>query len=222
MLAADLIDPMIPALKPGDTVADALDWMQEHHLTQLTVADVSQYLGVVSEDLLLNLPDDQRPIGDVMRLAENVVAFEGQHLLELIALVNEHRLDVLAVLNEAGEFMGTVSTTELLRQFARDLGIQEAGAILVLALDESDYSMAEISRLVESNNVKIMSSFYTSAAYGMADHSRLTLKLNRRDITPVVSTLERFGYTIDAAFASAPIDSFDQERLDALMRFLNT
>jgi acetoin utilization protein AcuB len=222
MLAAELIDPMLPALKPTDTVADALDWMQEHHLTQLVVADGNQYMGIVTEDLLLNLPDDQRPIDEVMRLAEGVAAHENQHMLELIALVNEHRLDVLAVLNEAGEFMGTASATELLRQFARDLGIQENGAILVLALDEHDYSLTEISRLVESNNVKITSSYYTSAAYGMADHSRLTLKLNRRDVTAVVSTLERFGYTIDAAFASAPIDSFDRERLDALMRYLNT
>jgi acetoin utilization protein AcuB len=222
MLAAELIDPMLPALKPTDTVADALDWMQEHHLNQLVVADGGLYMGIVSEDLLLNLPDDQRPIDEVMRLAESIAAHENQHMLELIALVSEHRLDVLAVLNEAGEFMGTASTTELLRQFARDLGIQENGAILVLALDEHDYSLTEISRLVESNNMKITSSYYTSAAYGMADHSRLTLKLNRRDITAVVSTLERFGYTIDAAFASVPIDSFDRDRLDALMRYLNT
>lgn len=222
MLAAELIDPMIPALKPGDTVADALDWMQEHHLTQLAVVDINQYLGIISEDLLLNLPDDQRPIADVMRLAEGVFVLENQHLLEMIAQINEHRLDVLAVLNTASEFMGTASAAELLRQFARDLAIQEAGAILVLALDEQDYSMAEISRLVESNNVKIVSSYYSSAAYGMVDKSRLTLKLNRRDITAVVSTLERFGYTIDAAFASAPIDSIDQERLDALLRYLNT
>lgn len=222
MLAAELIDPMIPALKPGDTVADALDWMQEHHLTQLAVVDINQYMGIVSEDLLLNLPDDQRPIADVMRLAEGVFVLENQHLLEMIAQINEHRLDVLAVLNAANEFIGTASASELLRQFARDLAIQEAGAILVLALDEQDYSMAEISRLVESNNVKIVSSYYSSAAYGMVDKSRLTLKLNRRDITAVVSTLERFGYTIDAAFASAPIDSIDQERLDALLRYLNT
>lgn len=222
MLAAELIDPMIPALKPGDSVAEALDWMQDHHLTQLAVVDGSQYLGVVSEDLLLNLPDDDRPISDVMRLAENVSASEGQHLLELIALTTEHRLDVLAIMNLGNEFMGSVGTTDLLRQFSRELGIQESGAILVIALDEHDYSMSEISRLVETNNVKIISSYYSSPAYGLTDRARLTLKLNRRDITSVVSTLERFGYTIDAAFASAPIDSLDQERLSALMRFLNT
>ncbi len=222
MLAVELIDPMIPALKPGDSVAEALDWMQEHHLTQLAVVDNSQYLGVVSEDLLLNIPDDERPISDVMRLAETVFASESQHLLELIALTTEHRLDVLAILNEGNDFMGCVGTTDLLRQFSRELGIQESGAILVLALDEHDYSMSEISRLIETNNVKIISSYYSSPAYGLTERARLTLKLNQRDITSAVSTLERFGYTIDAAFASAPIDSLDQERLNALMRFLNT
>lgn len=222
MLAVELIDPMIPALKPGDSVAEALDWMQEHHLTQLAVVDSSQYLGVVSEDLLLNIPDDERPISNVMRLAETIFASENQHLLELIALTTEHRLDVLAIINEGNEFMGCVGTTDLLRQFSREIGIQESGAILVLALDEHDYSMSEISRLIETNNVKIISSYYSSPAYGLTERARLTLKLNQRDITSAVSTLERFGYTIDAAFASAPIDSLDQERLNALMRFLNT
>ncbi|MEZ0538588.1 CBS domain-containing protein [Fibrella arboris] len=213
---------MIPALKPGDSVAEALDWMQEQHLTQLTVVDNSQYLGIVSEDLLLNIPDDERPISEVMRLAEKVFATENQHLLELIALTTEHRLDVLAIVNEENECIGSVGTTDLLRQFSRELGIQESGAILVLALDEHDYSMAEISRLIETNNVKIISSYYSSPGYGLTERARLTLKLNRREITSVVSTLERFGYTIDAAFASTPIDSLDQERLNALMRFLNT
>ena len=222
MQAADLIDPMIPALKPGDSVAEALEWMQEHHLVQLPVVENSQYMGVVSEDLLLNLPDDDRPISDVMRLAETVVATENQHLLELIALTTEHRLDVLAIVGEGNEFMGSVGTTDLLRQFSRELGIQESGAILVLALDEHDYSMSEISRLVETNNVKIISSYYSSPSYGLTERAKLTLKLNRRDITSVVATLERFGYTIDAAFASTPIDNLDQDRLNALMRFLNT
>ncbi len=222
MLAAELIDPMIPALKPGDTVAEALDWMQEHHLTQLPVVEATQYMGVVSEDLLLDLPDDERPVGDVLRLAEAVAAREDQHLLEMIALTTTHRLDVLAVLNEANEFVGSVGTTDLLRQFSREIGLQETGAILVLSLDEHDYSMAEVSRLVESNNLKIISSYYSSPVYGLTDRAKLTLKLNRRDISALVSTLERFGYTIDSAFASNPIGSQDQERLGALMRFLNT
>ncbi|RIV25497.1 CBS domain-containing protein [Fibrisoma montanum] len=222
MLAAELIDPMLPALKPTDSVGQALDWMQEHRIGQLALIDQSEYRGVVSEELLMDVPDDEQLLSEVMRLFEQVYVYETQHLLEVLNLLIENRLEVVAVLNEGREFMGTISASELLKQFAQELGVQETGAILILSINERDYSMAEISRLIESNNVKIISSYYSSAAYGMPDKSRLTLKLNRRDITPVVSTLERFGYQIEAAFANVPVESIDQERLDLLLRYLNT
>lgn len=222
MLAAELIDPMLPALKPTDSVGQALDWMQEHRIGQLVLIDQGDYLGVVSEELLLDVPDSDRPLSNVMRLFEQTYVYEGQHLYEIMGLIVQNRMEVVAVMTEGREFAGTISAVELLKQFAQDLGVQEAGAIIMLSISERDYSMAEISRLVESNHVKIISSYFSSAAYGMPDRSRLTLKLNRRDITPVISTLERFGYQIEAAFANAPVESIDQERLDSLLRYLNT
>lgn len=222
MLAAELIDPMLPALKSTDSVGQALDWMQEHHVGQLVLTDQADYRGVISEELLMDVSDDERPLSDVMRLFEETYVFENQHLFEILGLVLQNRMDVVAVLNENREFSGTISANELMKQFSHELGVQEAGAILILNLNERDYSMTEISRLIESNNVKIISSYFSSAAYGMPDRSRLTLKLNRREITPIISTLERFGYQIEAAFANAPVESIDQERLDSLLRYLDT
>ncbi|MBD2753574.1 CBS domain-containing protein [Spirosoma validum] len=222
MLAAELIDPMLPALKPTDSIGQALDWMQEHRVGQLVLTDQGEYRGVVSEELLLDAGDDERPVGEVMRLFEQTYVLDEQHLFEVLGLVIQHQMEIVAVISEDREFSGTISVTELLKQFAHELGVQEGGAILILNMNERDYSMSEISRLIESNNVKIISSYFSSAAYGMPDRSRLTLKLNRRDITPVISTLERFGYQIEAAFANTPIESIDQERLDSLLRYLNT
>lgn len=222
MLAAELIDPMLPALKPTDSVGQALDWMQEHRVGQLVLTDQNEYRGVVSEELLLDVSDDVRPVGEVLRLFEQTYVLEEQHLFEVLALVVQHQMEIVAVIGEDREFVGTISVTELLKQFAQELGVQEGGAILIMNMNERDYSMAEISRLIESNHVKIISSYFSSAAYGMPDRSRLTLKLNRRDITPVISTLERFGYQIEASFANTPIESIDQDRLDSLLRYLNT
>ena len=222
MLAAELLDPMLPALKPSDTVGQALAWMEEHHVGQLVLTDQDEYRGIVSEELLMDIADDERLLVDVMRLFEQVYAQENQHLFEVLGLVIQNQMQVIAVINEEREFTGTISVSELLKQFAMELGVQESGALLILSLNERDYSLTEISRLIESNNVKIISSYYSSAAYGMPDRSRLTLKLNRRDITSVISTLERFGYHIEAAFANAPVESIDQERLDSLLRYLNT
>lgn len=222
MLASELIDPMLPSLKPTDRVGQAMDWMQEHRVGQLVLTDQGEYRGVISEELLMDVGDDERSLSDVMRLFEQTFVYEDQHLYEIIGLILQNRMEVVAVLSEDKEFSGTISTSELLKQFAQELGVQEQGAILILNINERDYSLSEISRLVESNNVKVISSYFSSAAYGMPDRSRLTLKLNRRDITPVISTLERFGYRIEAAFANAPVESIDQERLDSLLRFLNT
>jgi len=222
MLAAELIDPMLPALKPTDLVGQALVWMEEHRVGQLILTDQGDYRGIVSEELLMDVADDERPLRDVMSLFEQIFVNEDQHLLEVLGLAIQHQMQVIAVIGEGREFSGTISVNELLKKFAQDLGLQEVGAILILNMNERDYSMAEISRLIESNNVKIISSYFSSAAFGMPDRSRLTLKLNRRDITPVISTLERFGYRIEAAFANAPVESIDQERLDLLLRYLNT
>lgn len=222
MLAAELIDPMLPVLKPSDSVGQALDWMQEHRVGQLVLMGQGEYRGIVSEDLLLDVADDEQPLSEVMRLFEQTFVLEDQHLFEVLSVVTKQQMEVVAVLTEGREFVGTISVNELLKHFAQELGVQDAGAILILNLNERDYSLSEISRLVESNNVKIISSIFSSAAYGMPDRSRLTLKLNRRDITPVISTLERFGYQIEAAFANAPVESIDQERLDSLLRYLNT
>ena len=49
MLAAELIDPMLPALKPTDSVGQALDWMQEHRIGQLVLIDQTEYRGIISE-----------------------------------------------------------------------------------------------------------------------------------------------------------------------------
>jgi acetoin utilization protein AcuB len=222
MLAAELIDPMLPSLKPTDSVGQALEWMEEHRVGQLVLTDQGDYRGIVSEELLLDVADDERPLGDVMRLFEKTYVQEDQHLFEVLGLVIQHHMEVVAVTSEERIFSGTISVNELLKQFAQELGVQEVGAILILNMNERDYSLSEISRLVESNNVKIVSSFFSSAAYGQPDRSRLTLKLNRRDITRVISTLERFGYHIEAAFANAPVENIDQDRLDSLLRYLNT
>lgn len=222
MVAAELIDPMLPVLKPTDTVGEALDWMQEYRLNQLVLADEGTYLGLLTEEVLMDAADTDQTVGDVMHLYEQVYVYENQHLFELLSLSIEHRLDVLAVLNEGREVIGTVAVPGLIKQFATELGVQEPGAVLILQISERDYSLTEISRLVESNGLKIISSYFSGADYGNHNRSRLTLKLNRREVGPVVSTLERFGYPVETAYAHNPIENTDQNRLDSLLRYLNT
>lgn len=223
MLAATLLNPMLPTLKLTDSVGTALAWMDEYHTPQLAVAEEGVYRGLVSENLLLDLPDDSVTLTDIIRQHQDVYANQDQHVYELLRLANQYRLKVIPIVDEEGLLTGTVLVNDLLENFADTLGVQELGAVLVLKVAERDYSLSELSRLIESNGTKIISSYYTSSAtYGNPDDARLTLKLNRTDINPVIATLERYGYTIEEAHANDPVESIDQERFDMLLRYLAT
>jgi acetoin utilization protein AcuB len=223
MLAASLINPMIPTLKLTDQVSTALDWMNDYDTQQLVVAEDDVYKGVVSESILLDSINDAAPLSEIIRQHQDVFATSDQHVYELLRLVNQYGLRVLPVVNEEGLLEGTIVVGELLERFADELGIQERGAVLVLKIAERDYSLSEVSRLIESNGTKVLSSYYSSSAtYENPDDARLTLKLNRTNINPIVATLERFGYVIEEAHANDPVESIDQERLDMLLRYLAT
>lgn len=225
MIADELLNPLLPTLKPTDSAGKALDWMEEFRTSQLAVVESGQYRGLVNEENLLET-DDATPIDDVQPQYATVFAHDTQHLFEVLQLAQVYHLDVVPVLDEDRHFAGSITRNDLLSRFAEQLGTQEVGAVLVLTVDERDYSMAEISRLIESNETKIVSSYFgahpTDDALGLAEvGGRLTLKLNRRDVAPVVATLERFGYTVEAAFANDPLENPDRERLDALFRYLD-
>ena len=223
MLAATLLNPMLPTLKPADSVSTALVWMGEYQAQQLVVAEDGAYRGIVSEDLLLEVPDDTAPLADIIRQHQDVYANEDQHVYELLRLANQYRLKVIPVVNEDGHLAGTIRVSDLLERFADTLGVQELGAVLVLKVAERDYSLSELSRLIESNGTKIISSYYaTSPAYATPGDARLTLKLNRTNINPIIATLERYGYAIEEAHANDPVESIDQERFDMLLRYLAT
>lgn len=221
MIADELINHTLPTLKPEDSAAQALDWMQEFRVGQLALVDDTDYKGLIDETVLLDFPNDDIAVEHVQPQHAEAFVYHSQHLLEALQLAQAQQLDVVPVLDNERQFAGTIPTNDLLKKFGELLGLQETGAVMVLNLDERDYSLAEISRLVESNDVKIVSSYFTSASPTQEAPSTLTLKLNRREITSVVATLERYGYDIEAIYANEPIENPDQERLGMLFRYLN-
>ena len=98
--------------------------------------------------------------------------------------------------------------------------VQAPGAILVLSMEARDYSLSEISRLIESENAKILGSTISEDSLDPAK-LKLTLKINKTDLSHIVATLERFNYKIIARFQEPKVFDNSQERIDILMKYLN-
>ena len=62
MLTADLINNSIPRLQLQDTVSKSLQLLADYRLTHLPVAAEEKYLGLISEDDLLDTDDPKQTI----------------------------------------------------------------------------------------------------------------------------------------------------------------
>ena len=96
--------------------------------------------------------------------------------------------------------------------------IKENGAILVLEINQVDYSLAQIAQIVESNNARILSSYIMSSP----DSTKLevTLKINKTELTSIIRTFERYDYVISASFQKSQFYDDIQDRFDSLLNFL--
>ncbi|NBP68126.1 MAG: hypothetical protein EBU52_05230 [Cytophagia bacterium] len=80
--------------------------------------------------------------------------------------------------------------------------------------------MANISRLIEENNAKILSSLVKEDPIENS-RLRLILKINQTDLSRTVATLERFGYRVIGRYQEQQQEPANKERIDMLLRYLD-
>ncbi|WP_338812764.1 CBS domain-containing protein [Bernardetia sp. Wsw4-3y2] len=220
MVAADLINEMIPPLKSQDSVKKALNWMDAFRITQLPIVENNVYKGIITEDMLYEINNPDATIDAIEPLYEDVFVGEDQHFYDVMRLATDHNLRIIAVVDLSNIFVGVITVRDTLAAFARTFANQSAGAILVMSMNYRDYSLAHISRLIEENNTKILSSYVDTDPYD-TNLIKLTLKLDKTELTPILATLERFEYRVIAKFQENPDADIQKERLDMFFRYFD-
>lgn len=218
MVAENLISSAVLPLQTSDTGTEALAVMEDFNVRHLPIVNNSSLLGLISEDDIL-AHDVDEPIGSFQLSLTKAYVKEEDHLYEVMRLLAEHQLTVIPVVNDDGEYLGMVSLEDVLNYFAKTAAFSETGSIVVLEFQAREYSLAEIARLVESENATILSTFVTS--HPDSTVVEVTLKINRQDIHAILRSFERFGYIIKASFNEEEYLESLKERYDALMTYLN-
>ena len=92
-------------------------------------------------------------------------------------------------------------------------------SLIILEIPLKDYTLTEISRIVESNNAHIISLYIVPISGGK--DLLVSLKLNISDLTVVLRSFERFNYNVVYFFMKeGEVTDTQKERLDELMYYL--
>ncbi|MEM8898364.1 MAG: CBS domain-containing protein, partial [Bacteroidota bacterium] len=195
MIAREFISDTVPSVKSTDSAGRALDWMNQFKVAQLPIVDQGRYLGMVTEDDILEATDLSLSVAEI-RLGgwESAAIYEDKHIYEAIRLMSMLKLEVLAVLDVNDQFQGIITIRDVLNFLEKLFSIQEPGGVMVVEIPKNGYVLSEIGRIVESTDAKILSLYLSSKPDDTGFIA--TLKLNVEDLSRVVASFERFDYRV--------------------------
>lgn len=220
MIAEDLINHMIPPLKGTDDAHKAIVWMEEFRCNHLPVVEDNKLLGFISEGIILEANDIDNPVKSFNLIGQRCWVGLDAHFYDILKVAAENKLELVAVLNEDQTYCGVITVQDTMTSFAQTAAVQLPGGILVLSMPLVDYSLAEISRLIEENHAKILSSIVKEDPLDPGK-IRLTLKINELDLSRIVATLERFGYKVIGRYQESKPIASEKDRIDMLLRYLD-
>ena len=219
MKAVKLISSSIISLLPDDDGNRALELMNLYRVNHLAVVKNDFYLGVVSDKEINNWNSSDEYIEEHLPNLASPHVIYNQHLFDIIEILEKNNLSVVPVLDENKQYKGVITNRKLLYTIANSAAIQSVGGVIVLQMNHNDYSLTEISNIIENNDAKILSTYVTSTPE--SSKMELTIKINKTEITPIIKDLERYEYSIVASYKEDDEDVDFLERYEQLMRFLN-
>jgi CBS domain-containing protein len=220
LLAKNLISEVVPALKTSDTGLQALSWMEIFRISHLPIVNNLEFLGLISDKDIYDLNMAEEPIGNHKLSLFSPYVLMHQHIYEVIEIISRLELTVLPVLDENKHYKGMITLNDLLHTFANLSALKQPGGIIELELNVNDYTLTEISQIVEGNDSRILSLYVSSPED--STKMNVTLKVSTTDISSIIQTFNRYNYNVKASYMeSDEMEDLVNNRFDAFMKYLS-
>lgn len=220
MVAKDLISDTVPPLRTSDSGVKALSWMEIFKISHLPIVNNKEFLGLISDQDIYDLNMADEPIGNHNLSLFSPFVYADQFIYEIIAVVSKLKLTVIPVLDEQKGYLGLITLSDLVQKAATLLSVDNPGGVIVLEMDLRDYSLSQISQIVEGNDAKILSCYVSSPE--KSTNINVTLKVNRTDLSSILQTFNRYNYKIKATYMEdAEVEDLLNDRYEEFIRYLN-
>ena len=219
MKAIELIQNDIPPVRINETIEKALNWMDEFKLNHIPVLNETEYVGLLSDDMVYDYNHLKDPISNINFLGKQQSVLENAHFFQVMSLISSYKLSVVPVCDEQRNYKGSISTKKLINVFSKQSGFNSSGAVITLLVNDFDYQLSQIAQIIESNDAKILSLY--SENIESNNQLKLTIKISDGKLGAVLQTFSRYDYTVQDVFSDDEINNQSKQRYDHLMKYLN-
>ncbi len=219
MIARELITNDVPPIRSSETVEKALNWLDEFKVTHLAVVDGTQYQGLISENILYDAASSDMTIAELNVTLNRPFIYEDRHIYEVMKMVSDMQLSIAPILDKSDNYIGLTTLPSLMHLISNTSSISESGSVIVLELNQNDYSLGHLAQIIEGDDTKILSTYITSSADSTL--MEVTIKVNRKNIQGVLQALARYDYVVNASYSEIDYQEDMKDRFESLMKYLD-
>lgn len=213
----DYINKDIKPLDASETIANAQDFFLDLNYSHFPVVEKGVFIGSLSKDDA-ELLDTRTLIQDNKYELERFYVRSSMIWLDVLEVFAQNETNIVPVLSDKNSYLGYYELEDVVRFFHETPFLREDGGILIIRKDITNYSMGQITQIVESNNARLLGLFVSKVD---GDFVEVTVKTSQSSLNDIIQTFRRYEYEIISEHQE---DSYLQnlkERSDYLDKYLN-
>lgn len=205
-------------LTPDSLVKKAQQIFETLPITHLPIVKNGELLGSISERDIQTIEEKSSNLSAYSHLIDFFFTDESITLLKTIKLFSENETNIMPVLNDKKKYVGYYELHDVLELFCSNSSLFSDGVIIVIEKNKKDFSISEISQIVESNNATILGVYISNQT---SETIQATVKINSQDINEVIQTFRRYNFNLISKHKDDFYLQDLKDRSDYLQKYLD-
>ena len=213
----DYILKEIKAFSLKDSVKKAQKVFKNYPITHFPVIENEKLLGSFAEDDIQTIENKESELVAYSHLMNSFFADEKATVLELLKIFADNDTTIIPVLSKEKNYIGYYDLCDVLDVFSTSPFMIEESETLIVEKLELDYSMGEVSQIVEANGGKLLGLYLSDK---QNDAVQVTLKIVSEEINEIIQTFRRYDYKIVSTHENDIYLEDLKNRSDYLQKYL--
>ena len=205
------------AIDSQETIALIQDFFADVNFSHFPVLEDGIFIGSIASDDIETFDTDKKAI-DYKYTLERFFARKSMMWLDVLEVFAKNHTNTVPVIDENNTYIGYYEMEDIMKFFQETPFLKEQGGIIIVQKGLLDYSMGQVTQIIESNNGKILGCFISEADL---ENVQITVKIGVGPMNEIIQTFRRYNYEIISEHQEDAYINSLKERSDYLDKYLN-
>jgi predicted transcriptional regulator len=213
----DYITNDYKAIDTQETIGAVQDFFDDLTFSHFPIIEEGIFIGSIVADDIETFDSDKK-VTDYRYTLEHFFARTNMIWLDVLEVFAKNHANLVPILDENNKYIGYYEIEDVIKFFHETPFLKEPGVLIIVSKNTIDYSMSQITQIVESNNGKLLGLFISNSNVNTIE---ITLKISVGSLNEIIQTFRRYNYDIISEHNEDNYINNLKERSDYLDKYLN-